>query len=78
MIYTRIVTGMDEVIFQRELNEAIDNETREGNEFSDIHFSVCPMAMSPFLDLDQADFYSVTRYSALLTFRHRSNFRSQK
>ena len=69
-MYISVITETDDWKFQQELNAALEAETRKGNEIADILFSTCPAALSPFAEPDQADLYSVTRYSAILFINH--------
>ena len=66
MLYSRVISENDDWKFQQELNTALEEEKSKGNEITDILFSTCPAALSPFAEPDQADLYSVTRYSAIL------------
>lgn len=72
MIHNRIISEIDDWKFQQELDSAIEQELQAGNELTDILFSTCPVALSPFADTDKAESYSVTRYSAILFFSPRA------
>lgn len=68
MLYSKIVTGMDEDIFSGKLDLAIKEETLSGGKLNDIYFSTCAAALAPCVATADADIYSVTRYTALLIF----------
>lgn len=70
MVYSRVISEVDDWKFQQELNKALEEETSRGNQIIDILFSTCPAALSPFADPDQADVHSVTRYNAILFIQH--------
>ena len=78
MLYSKLVTELDEWQFQQKLDRAIEEGTSEGDELTDIHFSTCPAALSPFADTCKAEIYAITRYTALLTFCHKNFPKCQK
>ena len=72
MLYTRVITDINEWKFQQKLNRALEEETNKGNAVHEIHFSTNTIELSSSEDtfLADPDLDSVTRYTALLIFCH--------